>query len=311
MNIVFLDRYSIAGSSTKSLQTLGNYTEYEQTSPAEVVERAIEAEVLITNKVIIDAQIMDALPKLKLICVAATGVNNIDLTAAQERDISVRNVVNYSTKSVVQTTLSLLLALMQQISYYDNFVKSGRWSKEKKQFHHGRPFQEIAGMRWGIIGMGNIGQGVASIAQTLGAEVVYYSTSGKNQTQPYHYLTLPELLATSDIISIHAPLNEQTAHLIGKAELEKMKATAYLINVGRGGIVDEKALVEALDNDEIAGAGLDVFVQEPIEANHPLYTMKKPEKLIATPHIAWASCEARKELIRLIVKNIEEEASKW
>ncbi|MGL5273032.1 MAG: D-2-hydroxyacid dehydrogenase [Phocaeicola sp.] len=305
MNIVFLDRYSIGDTSTEVIQKLGNYTEYEQTAPNELLERAINAEVIITNKVVIDAKAMDALPKLKLICVAATGVNNVDIPAAQQRGIAVRNAINYSTNSVVQTTLTLLLAVMQQVNYYDTFVKSGTWTNEKKQFHHGKPFKEIAGMRWGIIGMGNIGRGVAKIAEAFGAEVTYYSTSGKNQAQPYPCLTLNELLATSDIISIHSPLNEQTKNLIGEQELAKMKQSAFLINVGRGGIVDEAALITALENETIAGAGLDVFINEPIEANHPLYTMQKPWKLVTAPHIAWASNEARTKLIELIGENIK------
>lgn len=305
MNIVFLDRYSIATTSTEPLKALGHYIEYENTLPHQLIERAAQAEVLITNKVVIDAVTMEKLPQLKLICVAATGVNNIDLIAAQERGILVRNAINYSTQSVVQTTISLLLALMQQTHYYDEFVKSGRWSNEKRQFHHGRPFKEIAGMRWGIIGMGNIGRGVATVAQAFGAEVAYYSTSGKNQEQPYPCLPLHELLATSDILSIHAPLNEQTRNLMGEAELAQMKPTAYLINVGRGGIVDEGALIRALDKDALAGAGVDVFQQEPIEENHPLYQMVQPWKLVATPHIAWSSEEARQELIKQIAANIE------
>lgn len=305
MNIVFLDRYSLADTPTESLKALGHYTEYANTLPHQLIERAAQAQVIITNKVIIDAAAMEALPHLKLICVAATGVNNIDLPAAQARGIVVRNAVNYSTQSVIQTTLSLLLGVMQQTSYYDTFVKSGRWTSKQLQFHHGRPFKEIAGMRWGIIGMGNIGQGVATIAQALGAEVVYYSTSGKNQNQPYQCLTLNELLSSSDILSIHAPLNEQTKQLLGSAQLAQLKPTAYLINVGRGGIVDEAALIAALEANKLAGAGLDVFEQEPIEANHPLYQMKQPWKLLTTPHLAWASSEARQELVAQIEANIK------
>lgn len=305
MKILFLDRYSIADTPTDSLKALGDYTEYDHTLPHQLIERASQAQVIITNKVVIDAAAIAALPQLKLICVAATGVNNIDLAAAQAHGVIVRNAVNYSTQSVVQTTLSLLLGVMQQTSYYDHFVKSGRWSREQQQFHHGRPFKEIAGMRWGVIGMGNIGRGVATIAEAFGAEVVYYSTSGKNQTQPYESLTLHQLLSTSDIVSIHAPLNEETKDLLGSEELALMKPTAYLINVGRGGIVDEAALIAALEENKLAGAGVDVFQQEPIQVDHPLYQMEQPWKLMATPHLAWASSEARQELIAQIKANIE------
>lgn len=305
-NIVFLDEYSISGCSMADIENLGNYTGYEFTTPEEVVDRCIDADIIVANKTIIDRRIIAALPKLKLICIAATGMNNVDLQAAAERSIPVKNAVGYSTHAVAETTIGNVLALCRQIEYYDNFVKSGKYAASGRQFHSGRATHQLHGSNWGIIGLGNIGREVASIATAMGCDVRYCSTSGVTRKESYHQLSFDELLAWADIISIHAPLNDKTAGLIDSNALLKMKSSAIIINVARGGIIDELALANALNNNTIAGAGIDVFESEPINANNPLTKINDPYKIILSPHNAWAYSEAINVLISCIANNIKE-----
>lgn len=289
-----------------AFEQIGNFTAHDFLSNSEeIIKHCSQSEVIITNKSLFDKELMEQLPKLKLICIAATGYNNVDLEYAQRKGIAVCNVKGYSTDSVAQKTFSLTLSLLEQISFYDKFVKSGDYSKHHIMSYFEREFHEISGKVWGIIGMGEIGRKVAQIATAFGAEVVYYSTSGKNLAQNYRVLPLNELLRTSDFVSIHAPLNPTTLNLISDKQLDLMKQKAILINVGRGGIVDEKALADALNQNKILGAGLDVMAQEPINNDNPLLQLKEPNKIILTPHNAWSSVEARKTLIADIVKNIE------
>ncbi|MFO7846255.1 MAG: NAD(P)-dependent oxidoreductase, partial [Balneolaceae bacterium] len=220
--------------------------------------------------------------------------------------IPVKNVAGYATQSVAQSTFAMLLQLMQNITYYDDYVKSGDYSKSPIFTNMDQDFHELAGKRFGIIGLGNIGQKAADIAQVFGAEVVYYSTSGKNTGQPYPRLSLDELLATCDVVSIHAPLNENTENLIDYTRLKQMKRTAFLINTGRGGIVNENDLARAIDEDLIAGSAADVFEQEPIPEDHPFLNVEKKGKLLLTPHITWSSVEARMDLIEGIRQNIKQ-----
>ncbi|MDX1591775.1 MAG: D-2-hydroxyacid dehydrogenase [Balneolaceae bacterium] len=306
-NIVFLDASTVGDApGLDSLKELGNVTFYPVTMPEETEERIRDAEVVITNKVVIDRSLMNAAEHLELICVAATGMNNIDRDAAEELGIEVKNVAGYASESVAQSTFAMILHLMQRIENYDRYIKSGKYSKSPIFTHLGDAFHEISGKRFGIIGLGSIGQKVAVIAEAFGAEVVYYSTSGKNTDQPYQRLQLKELLLSSDFVSIHAPLNENTENLIGYDEISEMKSSAYLINTGRGGIVDEKDLARALDEKLIVGAALDVFEKEPIPANNPLLDVQHPERLLMTPHMTWSSVEARTELVKGIRVNIEE-----
>ena len=305
MNIVFVDAYSAGEVDLSGLAALGNLICYDQTEPHEIVARCADADVVITNKVAFFEQEISNLPNLKLICIAATGMNNVDLAYAAERGVAVKNVANYSTESVAQTTFALALGLLQSTSYYDNYVKSGCYTQSGVFTHHGRPFSELKGKQWGIIGLGNIGRRVAEIAQVFGAEVSYYSTSGKNSTTDYPQKSLENLLQGSDIVSIHSPLNEQTKNLLGYTQLCLMKPTSLLINVGRGGIVVEADLAQALRENRLAGAGLDVFEQEPIQADNPLLKPDIAEKLLLAPHIAWASKESRQRLIDKICENIE------
>jgi glycerate dehydrogenase len=307
MKIVFLDSASMGDTSLAPLEKLGTLTVYSDTlAGEEVVERCKEADVIICNKVKITASIMDALPKLRLICITATGMNNVDLKYAEQKRIAVKNVAGYSTASVSQVTFALLLSLMHSVGYFDAYVKSGQYAQSGLFTHYGRTFSELADKNFGVIGMGNIGRRVAGIAEAFGAHVAYYSTSGKNLAAPYPSLPLGELLKTSDVVSIHAPLNSSTYNLIGYPQLQLMKPTAYLVNIGRGKIVNEAGLARALNENLIAGAALDVFEHEPINHDNPLLSVKNPEKLMLSPHIGWLSVEARRTLIEKVAKNIEE-----
>jgi lactate dehydrogenase-like 2-hydroxyacid dehydrogenase len=298
MNIVFLDVKTVGDLPNLSdLKSLGEVKFYQTTRPEEVKDRIKDADIVITNKVVLDRGLIESAKHLKLICVAATGMNNIDLEAAKDSGILVKNVAGYASHSVAQSTFALILYLMQDIRYYDRYVKSGEYSKSDIFTNLGRPFREIHGKRFGIIGLGSIGRQVAAIAEVFGAEVVYYSTSGRNTGQPYRRLDLDELLETSDLISIHAPLNENTAGLIGYGQLKKMKRDAILINTGRGGIVNESGLAQALDENLIGAAALDVFEHEPIQPENPLLKIVNKEKLVMVPHITWSSIEARTKLI--------------
>jgi glycerate dehydrogenase len=306
MNIVFLDSETMGNDiSFDKLSLLGNFTSYEYTTREEIVKRLQNNDIAIVNKIIISKEIIDACPQLKLICVAATGTNNIDLDYAAQKGIQVKNVAGYSTYSVVQVTYGLLLALVNKVSYFDNYVKSGAYAQNRFFTHYGRVFNELSGKRVGIIGMGAIGKKSAVVAEAFGAEVIYYSTTGKNNSAPYKRLNLEELLTISDIVCIHAPLNEQTRNLIDAEKLKLMKPSALIINTGRGGIVNEADLAKAIDNGVIMGAGIDVFEREPMDNNNPLLQIKKKEHLLMSPHIGWTSVEARRRLLDGIAGNIE------
>ena len=286
MNIVFLDEYSLGGIDLSRIKQLGNYTGYEKTTPGEIAERCIDADIVITNKVPLRAEAIKVLPQLKLICIAATGMNNVDLEAAAERGIEVRNAVGYSTHAVTETTIGAAIALLRQSIYYDRYVKSGEYAASDAPFHFGRPLHQLYGKRWGIIGLGAIGHKVAEVAAALGCQIAYTSTSGVERQEPYPAMPLDELLRWSDIVSIHAPLNDRTRGLVGARELALMKPSALLINVARGGIVDEQALADALDNKRLAGAGIDVFSREGADvAGQPPAACNRPRPVAAlAPH---------------------------
>lgn len=305
MKIVFLDEYTLGGTNLDGIKAMGDYTGYESTKPEEVIERAQGAEVLIVNKVLLGAKEMDAIPTLRLICVAATGVNNIDLVAAKERGISVRNAVGYSTHTVAEATLGSILTLQRQVCYYDRYVKSGAYSASGQWVNFDRPTHRLWGKNWGIIGMGNIGREVARLATAFGCNVAYYSTSGATRNEEWPQRPLDELLAWADVISVHCPLNEKTAGLIGAAEIAKMKPSALIVNVARGGIVVEKAVAEALDAGQIAGAAFDVYPSEPMPADSPLLHTADPDKLLLSPHNAWSAVESIETLVECIATNIK------
>lgn len=306
MKIVFLDAYSVGDIDMTPISRLGEFTQYETTLPEQVVERCLGADVVITNKVSLMRSEIEALPNLKLICIAATGMNNVDLSFAAKKGVAIKNIANYSTDSVAELTITLALGMIHQTVYYDQYVKNGDYGRSGLFTHHGRPFFEIKGKKWGIIGMGNIGKRVAEIASVMGAEISYYSTSGQNRAAGYAHKDLEELLADSDIVTIHSPLNDRTKNLINYDRLCLMKPGAYLINVGRGGIVNETDLAQALRENRLMGAGLDVFELEPLAADHLLLSVDIQNKLLLTPHIAWASVEARQRLVDTISGHITE-----
>ena len=304
MKIVFLDAATMGDVSFAPISALGELECYQTSSREESLERVKDAEILIINKILVDKKLIDAAPSLRLICEAATGVNNIDLEYAASKGIPVRNAVGYSTDSVVQMTFMMILSLVGKCRYFDDFVKSGEYSRSGLFTNVDRMFFELRGKRLGIIGLGNIGGRVAMVGEAFGMAVSYFSTSGTSHSKDYPSVSLDTLMSESDIISIHAPYNQRTAGLIGETELRMMKPSAYIVNMGRGGIVDEAALAKAIDEGRIAGAGVDVFTAEPLPSDNPLMNVRNLDRLILTPHIGWASTEARQRLVQMIADNI-------
>lgn len=308
MKIVLLDALTFGETDLSGFDSLGEVEVFQTTSWEQTGERITNADVIVTNKVVITDAHMSNTPSLKLICVAATGMNNVDLEAAKNRNIEVKNVAGYSTDSVIQHTFSMLFYLMGHSRYYDEYVKDGLYSNSKIFTDVSKPFFEIKGKKWGIIGLGSIGRGVASIATAFGAKVIYYSTSKKNITQDYLHVELNELLETCDIISIHAPLNDKTNNLLDYEQLLTCKNGAVVLNLGRGGIINEEAVAKMVDKKDIY-FGLDVLTREPMLLNHALLNVKNQENLYITPHIAWTSVEARDKLIASVIENINKSFS--
>ncbi len=305
MKIVILDAKTLGlVPNLDQISKYGEVTSYELTNPDQTIERIGDAEIIVTNKVIIDKDVMANCPNLKLICISATGMNNVDLDEAAIRGITVRNAAGYSSQSVAQHTFAMILQLTNKLHYYDAYVKSGQYANSDIFTHYGPAIFELHNKNYGIIGMGNIGRSVAKIAESFGAKVSYYSTSGMNNHQNYPSVSLDELLRTSDIISIHAPLNENTKNLLGEEQFIKMKNNAIIVNAGRGGIINERELAQAINNQQIGGAGIDVFEQEPISSDNPLLSVKYPERIVLSPHNAWASIEARTKLVEIVIENI-------
>lgn len=292
-------------ASLEEIAAQGEFVSYPSSTPEEARERVKDADVALLNKVIVDKAFLDAAPKLRLICEAGTGINNIDVKLCEERGVIVRNVAAYSTDSVAQTAWMHILNLAGRAFHYNAFVHDGSYSRNVVHVDYRHPFTELAGKTIGIVGMGAIGQKVAAIAKAFGMKVIYYSTSGTNHCKDYPSVTLETLLAESDVITIHAPYNERTAGLIGYEQFKKMKRSAYLVNTGRGGIAVEADLAKALDEGLIAGAGIDVYVKEPLPADSPLMHLQHPERLLLTPHIAWYSEEARARLAHEMAENIK------
>ena len=305
-NITFLDLETIGKvDNLKLISKLGNFDFYDETKPEQVLERCQGKEVVIINKVEMTDEVMKQLPDLKLICVAATGINNVDLAYADSHGIEVKNVAGYSTDSVAQLTFTMLLYLINKPYYYDSYVKSGAYSRSTSFTHHREPFWELKGKRLGIIGLGTIGRQVARIAESFGMEVVFYSTTGRNNHISYKRFELDDLLKSSDVVTIHAPLNSQTQNLISYDKMKLMRPCAIILNLGRGGIINEKDLARALNDNLIGAAGIDVMEQEPINADNPMLKLFDKEKILITPHMAWASKESRELLLEKIARNIE------
>lgn len=306
MKIVFLDRYSIGDADITPLLALGELICYDNTTDDELIDRCVGASVVITNKVKISAEQIDRLSDLKLICIAATGTDNVAVDYARARAIAVRNVAGYSTESVAEATLASALALLRHTVFYDRYVKSGEYAHSDRGFNLDRSISQISSKRWGIIGLGNIGRRVAQLAECFGAKVCYCSLSGSRRQEQYDRAELSELLSLSDIVSIHSPLNDTSRGLITYDELSMMKPGAILVNMGRGGIVLEQDLARALNEGIIAGAALDVFDREPIDSANPLLGVSDPDRLILAPHCGWSSSEAREVLIASIAKHISD-----
>ena len=307
MKLVFLDTKTIGEDiDLSAYDALGEVVKYGFSTLEEIPERVKDAYVLIVNKIAINEQTIGNAKNLKLVCVTATGTNNLDKEYLKKRGIAWRNVAGYSTESVTQHTFALLFYLLEKIRYYDDYVKDEKYINDTVFTHFAEHFNEVNGKTWGIIGLGTIGRRVADIAKAFGARVIYYSASGSPAQEGYEQVDFETLLTTSDIVSVHAPLNEYTKDLMDREAFAKMKKTAIFLNLGRGPIVVEQDLYEALETGEIAAAGLDVLCEEPMSETNPLAKIKDSKKLIITPHIAWASVEARNRLMQIIVEQIRE-----
>lgn len=306
MKIVALEIKNIGDDVDVSMfSELGEFITYDQSTADELPEKCKDAEVIIINKIPINKSTIGCLDNLKMVLVTATGTDNVDIEYCKSKGIAVCNVRGYSTDSVVQHTFALMFYLCENLKHYDEYVKSGDYCKCDSFTYFGKVFIELKDKVWGIVGLGDIGRGVAKVAEAFGCKVIYYSTSGKNSTSDYERVSFDELLSKSDIISIHSPLNDATRNLFNKEAFLKMKNSAYLINVGRGPIVNENDLVEALEQGEIKGAALDVINKEPMEENSPLLKVKDSGKLFVTPHIAWATYEARTRLMQEVFLNLK------
>ena len=307
MKIVFLDTKTIGEDiDLSAYDALGEVVKYGFSTLEDIPERVKDADVLIVNKIAINEQTIGTAKNLKLVCVTATGTNNLDKEYLKKRGIAWRNVAGYSTESVTQHTFALLFYLLEKIRYYDDYVKDEKYINDTVFTHFAEHFNEVNGKTWGIIGLGTIGRRVADIAKAFGARVIYYSASGSPAQEGYEQVDFETLLTTSDIVSVHAPLNEYTKDLMDREAFAKMKKTAIFLNLGRGPIVVEQDLYEALETGEIAAAGLDVLCEEPMSETNPLAKIKDSKKLIITPHIAWASVEARNRLMQIIAEQIRE-----
>lgn len=307
MKIVFLDAKTIGDDIDLSgYDELGNVEKYGFSTVDEARERTRDADVIILNKVEINERSIGEAENLKLVCVTATGTNNLDKEYLDKRGIAWRNVAGYSTDSVAQHTFAMLFYLLEKLRYYDDYVKTEKYVNDVTFTHFAKAFHELSGMTYGIIGLGNIGKRVAEIARLFGCRVIYYSTSGKNIQPEYERVEFEKLLEQSDIVSVHAPLNENTKGLMDAKAFSQMKKSAIFLNLGRGPIVVETDLADALKRGEIAAAGLDVLAAEPMQEDNPLKMLKDSEKLLITPHIAWASIEARNRLMEIILNQIRE-----
>lgn len=307
MKIVFLDANTLGEDIDYTpFEELGEVVKYPFSSSEEVPQRAKDADVLVVNKVQINQETIGVAQNLKLVCVTATGTNNLDKNYLAQRQIQWRNVAGYSTESVAQHTFALLFYLLESLRYYDDYVKEGRYVNDRIFTHFGRTFHELHGMTWGILGLGAIGRRVADIAGMFGAKVIYYSASGAPAQEGYQQVDFDTLLTESDILSIHAPLNQYTEGLMDKNAFQKMKSTAILLNLGRGPIIKEADLAHALNQGEIMAAGLDVLCSEPMAADSPFFSVEDKSRLLITPHVAWAATEARQRLMQIIAGQIRD-----
>jgi glycerate dehydrogenase len=305
MNIVVLDGYALnpGDLSWASLKSLGPCTIYDRTPPTEIVTRAADAEIVLTNKTILSREILQQLPRLRYIGVLATGYNVVDVDAAREQNVPVANVPDYATTSVVQLVFAHLMNLTLHVADHSRSVSAGRWSQNPDFCYWEYPLVELAELTMGIVGFGRIGRAVASVAQALGMNVLAHSrTMPTHSPKDTRFVSLEELFRQSDVVSLHCPLTTTTNNLVNADRLAMMKPSAYLINTGRGPLVDEPALADALNSGRIAGAGLDVLSTEPPSADNPLLTAKN---CCLTPHFGWATRAARQRLLDMTVANVQ------
>ncbi len=306
MKIVVADKDSVGNDVDYSLfDDLGDVTYYDdKITENNAKERLEGAKVLMINKSAITDKILDDAKDLELICEFATGFDNANIPACDRHGVKVANVVNYSTDSVAQHTFAMLFYLMESLRHYDEFVKDGSYANQPHFCCLDIPFNELSGKTYGIVGMGNIGKKVASIATAFGAKVIFYASSGHSDCTDYEQVSFDELLERSDVISLHCPLSDRTRDLFNDEAFDKMKKTAILINVARGAVVSENALYNALSQGKIKAAGLDVLNPEPMAKDSPLLKIQDSTKLIVTPHLAWASTEARIRCLEEVKKNV-------
>ena len=306
MKLVVLERNSVGTDiDVSGFEKFGQVTYYANTLADNTAERVKDADIIIANKVPLNESTLKDAPNVKLICLFATGFDNVDVEYCKNRGIKVANVTNYCTPAVAQHTLLLAMALSEKLAFYDDYVKSGTYSAQERFSNFDKPFGELEGKTWGIVGMGSIGHKVAALAEAFGCQVIFYSASGRSTCTEYERVEFDDLLGRSDILSLHCPLSGRTRNLIDKEAFRKMKKSAVLINVARGPVVNGQDLYDALMAGEIAAAGLDVLEKEPMEKDNPLGKIKDSTKLIITPHMSWASTEARARLVGEVVKNIQ------
>jgi len=306
MKIVMLDRNSIGMDINVELfQKLGEFKEYNTADVETTKEYIKDADVLVFNKTVMNENLLKDAPNVKLLCVTATGYDNIDVPYAKSRGIAACNIKDYSTPAVVQHTFALALSVLEKIRYYDEYVTSGKYSEQLGFSHFEEKYFELKGKTWGIVGLGNIGRGVAKVAEAFGCKVIFYSASGTNNTTDYERVDFDTLLKESDILSLHCPLTDKTRELMNLEAFKKMKPSAVLVNVARGPVINDADLCQALKEGMIAGAGLDVLSKEPMEKTNPLTEIMGTNKLLITPHMAWASVEARTRCMEEVYKNIE------
>ncbi len=306
MKISILERNSVGTDVDVScFEDFGEVVYYRNTVKETAVEHIEDADIIIANKTPLNEETLKQNPNVKLICEFATGFDNVDLEYCKKRGIKVANVKDYSTPAVAQHTIALALYLLEHLKHYDHYVKDGEYAAQDRFSNFDLPFSELEGMTWGIVGMGNIGQKVAKIADAFGCHVIFHSVTGNSKVTEYESVSKEELLQRADVVSLHCPLSDLTRHFIDEKALGLMKKDAILINVARGDVVDNDALYDGLVNGEIAAAGLDVIKNEPIKEDDKLYQIKDSNKLIITPHMAWASTQARNRLVHEVYLNIE------
>ncbi|MFA0403212.1 D-2-hydroxyacid dehydrogenase [Vibrio sp. 10N.222.52.C12] len=305
LNVVFLDRATIPSQiHLKPLSFEHEWVEYDFTAPDLVAERVLDADVIITNKVVLNADNLSQAQQLKLIAVSATGVNNVDVDYCNEKNIAVANIQGYATQSVPEHVIAMLFALKRNLVGYHQDIEAGEWQKDKQFCFFTHPIQDIAGSTLGLMGSGSLGQATAALAKAIGMKVIFAERKGADSCRE-GYLPFDTVLKQADAISLHCPLTEATRNLISEPELAMMKPSAVLINAGRGGLVDEQALVEALVNHQIAGAGMDVFTQEPADKSNPLLANSHLSNLLLTPHVAWGSDSSIQKLSDILIDNID------